>query len=248
MKKIKYFIITLIFLGSLFFLFGPEVLPENQQFNDFLSIASKNDVVIIFNSGGWGNTPPEKAKDFAPIIEKTQKILNEWGYNSVVIPYARTKDSFWGKITGTKEIFQSFSDQAQKLSGDINKFLAENPNKKIIIAGLSNGAAFVNETTKRIPQDWRKQVYAIEIGSPFWEKALDSENILYLNNKGKDSLAAGEIKTLILNLFKAPFKWVLAEFSGKEITLSKALYLSGHEYSWQAVEPELVSFLDSRLK
>jgi len=248
MKKIKYFIITLIFLGSLFFLLGPEVLPENQQFDDSLNAASKNDVVIIFNSGGWGNTSPEEAKDFAPIIEGIQKNLNDWGYKSVVIPYTRTKEGFLGEITGIKEIFQSFPNQAQRLSEDINKFLAENPGKKLIIAGLSNGAVFTNETAKRISQKGEKQIYAIEIGSPFWERPLNSENILYLNNKGKDPLSVGEMKTLILNLFKASFKWISAKISGKELAFSGALYLPGHEYSWPEVKSDVISFLGNKLK
>lgn len=248
MKKIKYFIIALIFIGSLFFLFGPEVLPENQQFGNFLESASRSDIIIIFNSGGWGNTPFEEAKDFAPIIEETQKTLDKWGYNSVVVPYVRTKDSFLGGITGIREIFQSFPNQAQKLSEEINKFLAENPSKKLIIVGLSNGAAFVNETVKRISQKGGKQIYAIEIGSPFWEKPLNSESVLYLNNKGKDPIAAGKMGILITNLFKASFKWILAKISGKELIFSEASHLSSHEYSWPGVKSDVISFLGDKLK
>ncbi len=45
------------------------------------------DVIIIFNSGGWGNTPLEKAEDFATIIRGIQETLNQWGYNSIVVSY-----------------------------------------------------------------------------------------------------------------------------------------------------------------
>jgi len=248
MRKVKYFVLISVILGGLVFLFGPEVLPENQQFYDFLHSAPKDDVIIIFNSGGWGNTPFEKAKDFAPIVEETQKTLNEWGYNSVVIPYTRTKDSFLGEIAGAKEMFQLFPNQAEKLSKEINEFLIKNPGKKIVIAGLSNGAVFVNETTKRISQDVKNQIYAVEIGSPFWEESSNFENTLRLDNGKKDPLAAGEMKTLIPNLFKASFRWVLAKISGRDLTFSKALQLPGHEYFWPEIESDVVSFLGDKLR
>ena len=103
MKKVKRFIFFLVILCGLFFLFGPEVNPENLQPQELLNLATQNDVIIIFNSGGWGNTPLEKAEDFAPIIEGIEKTLKDWGYNSLVIPYIRTKDDFLGKITGRSE-------------------------------------------------------------------------------------------------------------------------------------------------
>ena len=90
------------------FLFGPEVWPENIQFEELLNSTSQSDVIIIFNSGGWGNTPLEEAKDFAPIIEGIQEILKEWGYNSLVIPYTRAKDDLSGKITGARDFLNSF--------------------------------------------------------------------------------------------------------------------------------------------
>ena len=93
-KSIKYGVILLISLGGLVFLFGPEVVPENFQPQEILEISQNTDVIIIFNSGGWGDTPFEEAKDFAPIIEGIQETLEDLGYNSLVIPYKRTKMIF----------------------------------------------------------------------------------------------------------------------------------------------------------
>jgi len=78
MRKLKYFILTLIILSSLFFLFGPEMIPENFQPQEILNTAAGSDVIIIFNPGGWGNTSFEEAQDFAPIIEGIQEKLEEW--------------------------------------------------------------------------------------------------------------------------------------------------------------------------
>ena len=120
MREIRYFILSLVILGSLFFLFGPKVLPENVQFEELLNSTSQSDVIIIFNSGGWGNTPLEKAEDFAPIIEGIQEILKEWGYNSLVIPYTRTKDDLSGKITGARDFLNSFQSSSEILAEKVN--------------------------------------------------------------------------------------------------------------------------------
>jgi pimeloyl-ACP methyl ester carboxylesterase len=158
MKKIKQFSLTLIILCGLFFLFGPEVIPENFQPQEILNVAKDNDVIIIFNSGGWGNTPLEKAEDFAPVIEGIQETLNKWGYRSMIIPYTRTRDDFLGKIAGAKEFFNSFQNSSENLAKEI-EFLVKNfPDKKIIIAGLSSGGAFVTETYEKISQDLKGSV------------------------------------------------------------------------------------------
>ena len=248
MQKIKQFIIISVIIFSLFFLFGPEVFPENYQFQELLDLAAQNDVIIIFNSGGWGNTPLEEAEDFAPIIEGITETLTEWGYNSLVIPYARTKDDLLGKITGARDFLNSFQASSKILAEKVN-FLTENlPDKKIILAGLSTGGALVDETMEKISE--KSQVFSIEAGIPFWHNSLESENILQLNNNGKDSLSIGEIKTLIASLAKAPFKWILAKMNGEDLTFSQAIWAPGHEYFWDSPEvgPQIVIFLEEKIR
>ncbi len=249
MKKIKYLIFVSIVLGSLFFLFRPEVLPENNQFQELLNSASGNDVIIIFNSGGWGDTPLEKADDFAPIISGIEATLNDWGYRSIVIPYERTKDGFLGKITGAKGEIENFPESSKKLVKEVEEFLKENPSKKIIIAGLSNGAAFVDKTTKNL-DEFKNSILAIEVGVPFWHSASKLENALQLDNNGKDSLAVGKIEVLVATLFKTSFKWIMAKISGDDLSLVQALQAPGHKYSWDAPEvgPQIVSFLKEKIR
>ena len=250
MRKIKYFIIFLIILGSLLFIFSPNFFPENLQFQEYLNLSSQSDVLIIFNPGGWGNTPPEKAEDFAPIIKSVQETLNEWGLNSIVVPYIRTKDNLLGKITAAKDMSRSFQNQSNELAKEIEEFLEQNPGKKIIMAGLSNGAAFIDETMEKLSPKTKNTVFAIEAGVPFWKKEFHSENILRLSNNSKDSLSKGEIKILISTLLKAPFKWLSAKISGKTLTFSQAIQVPGHEYFWSSPEVyfPIVSFLEEKFR
>jgi len=248
MKKIKYLIFALIVSTGLFFLFGPEVLPENLQFRETLNLGAESDVIIIFNSGGWGNTPLEEAMDFTPIVEEIEQILNNWGYDSIVVPYKRTKDNLFGKISGAKDSLDSFKFSSKVLAEEM-EFLTKNfPNKKIIIAGLSNGGSLVRETMKKVSEE--ASIYAIEVGTPFWAETFESENVLKLNNNGKDSLATGEIKHLVSSLIKAPFKWIFSKFDGQNLCFSQAIQVKGHEYFWSSPEvgSKIVAFLEDKFR
>jgi hypothetical protein len=231
MQALKYTIITSIVFAGLFFLFGPEVIPTGFQPQEILDKAADSDVIIIFNSGGWGNTPLEEAQDFAPIIEGVQETLNEWGYKSVIIPYNRTKSGFIGKIRGVKEFFSSFDFSSEILAKDV-EFLAEKlPDKKIIMAGLSNGASFVNRTYEKVTGEVKNSVYVITAGTPFWEKPFESDNVLQLDNAGRDTLVEGDVSSLFSSLIKTPF--------------SKRFEAPGHDYFWSSsdVNSKIVSFL-----
>ncbi len=250
MRLIKRSFLFLIIFSSLFFIFSPNFFPENLGFRESLNSADLADVFVIFNSGGWGNTPLQDAKDFAPIIEGIQETLNEWDLNSIVVPYIRTKNNLLGRITATKEISRSFQSQSEKLAREIEEFLKQNPGKKIIMAGLSNGAAFVDETMEKLSPKTKNTVFAIEAGIPFWEKEFHSENILRLSNNGKDSLSKGKIKILISTLLKAPFVWLSAKISGETLTFSQAIQVPGHEYFWDSPEvgSQIVNFLGNKIR
>jgi len=243
-RKNKKLIAIIILLIGLFFLLGES--PDNSKFKEVLNSVSENEIVIIFNSGGWGDTPIEEAADFTPIINGIQKTLSDLGRNSIVIPYIRTKESFLGRIEGVKEILGLFPKQSQKLSNEIEYFIKNHPENKIIMAGLSNGGIFVNRTMMKISETKKNSVFAIEIGIPFWENVLKFDNVLLLNNKGKDALFEMDLKTLVWAFLKAPYQWFLAQILREELSFSQALYLPGHYYSWDNVASEVKFFLENR--
>jgi len=248
MKKLKQFTLVSVVFGGLFFLFGSEVVPENFQPQEILDIAANSDVIIIFNSGGWGDTPFERAEDFAPIVEGIKLTLNERGYDSIVIPYQRTKNTLSGKIVSAKDFLNFFNSSSDALAKDL-EFLAENlPDKKIILAGLSAGGALVEETMAKISEE--AQVYAVAVGIPFWQKTTESENILLLDNNGKDTLSAGEIKSLLFSLVKAPFRWIFSKINGQNLPLALAFQAPGHKYLWDLPEvgPKIISFLEEKFR
>jgi predicted esterase len=250
MTKIKKTIWFLFFLVGFIFLFLPGDLPENFQFQTTVDSFSDHDVLVIFNSGGWGNTPLDEADDFAPIIQGIEETLSTLGYDSIVAPYERTKNGFSGKIEGAREFLTSFPSQSKKLAHQIEYFLDDNPESKIIIAGFSSGGAFVDRVMENISSEKMQNVLAIEVGVPFWEEPLNHKNVLLLNNEGYDPLAEKEIKTLLLSLLKAPFKWISYRFLGRSISFSRALHIPGHDYFWDSpfTKTKIITFLKSNIR
>lgn len=246
--NIKKLILISFAVAFLVFLFVPGDFPDNSQFKNLLNSVPGNEVVIIFNSGGWGYTPIEKAEDFSPIIEGVQKTLNDLGYKSTVVPYKRTENSFLGKVEGVREFLTFFKNQSARLAQEIEHFREYNPDSKIIVAGLSSGAAFVDKVMERTSEKEIKNVFAIEAGVPFWEETLKSENVLSLNNEGEDPLAKGKKTILLFSLLKAPFKLLLAGISGKNLSLSEAFHTPGHEYFWDSSSTgsKIVVFLKNK--
>lgn len=248
MKRLKLITTILVVIGGAIFIFTPNIMPENFPTQQVLSMASESDVIIIFNSGGWGNTPLEKAEDFAPIINGIQETLEGWGYDSIIVPYNRTKNGFLGKISSSRDFLTSFEFSSKNLANEVN-FLAENfPGKKIIIAGLSNGSTLANRTYEKISQDVRGSVYTIAAGAPFWVKINNSENVLQVDNNGQDTLAKGDIKNLLIALIKTPFKWAISKINGQNLTLAQAAHAYGHDYSWSSPEinSQIVGFLENK--
>ncbi|MBL7142278.1 MAG: hypothetical protein ISS83_01240 [Candidatus Pacebacteria bacterium] len=247
MKKFIYLFV--IFIG-LFILFGPEVMPNNFQPQEALALSQNSDVIIIFNPGGWGNVPLGEADDFAPIIEKIQQTFDQWGYSTVVIPYVRTKDDLLGKVSGLRELSNNFKNSSKDLAEKIEEINKVFPDKKIIITGLSIGGAFVTKTYENISEEIKDSVFAIAVGTPFWADNFETDNIIQVDNEGKDSLVGGQVSPLFFSLIESPFKWLAAKINGQYLSLSRAFQAPGHNYFWESPEvgPKIVSFLSDKFR
>ena len=233
-----------VFILLSFLWFDFVFLKDNgENFERELIQAGENsDVVIIFNSGGWGTVPFDRAFDFNPIINETKELIESKNYKVSIVQYYRTQETFFGKIASLRETLFNFPDSSKVFSERIDEFLEKNPNDKVIMAGLSNGASFIDTAMKDL-KDKKESVWAIELGAPFWKNNTESDNIISLNNPA-DILANGRLGKLILSLIKAPFVWAYNNISGNHISLTQAMHVNGHDYSWQQVKDEVTSFID----
>jgi len=219
---------------------------KGRQAKKFFDIFSPPDILIIFNSGGWGHTSLEKATDFRSIIFGIQEELNQWGYKSLIIPYNRTKESLIGKVADVEEILSFFRSQSRYLAEQIDDFLIDYQDKKVIMTGLSMGAFFVDEVMRRVRN--KSSVLVIKVGTPFYSDHFSSENVLEINNE-RDALALGKTRVLISTLSKAIRKWILAKIKGENLSFGKTINIPGHFYSWDSMETkqQIITFLKDKL-
>ena len=208
--------------------------------------AASKDVIIFFNSGGWGNTPLEDATDFTPVLDGIQDSLGQLGYSSVIVPFVRTPHGIAGKVEDVKEYFNSFKYSSQAQANEVAYILSAFPGKQVIIAGFSNGGGLTLGTME-LGRD-NPNVYAIVAGAPRWYLNDTSSRILVLDNNGKDRLSSGNIAALTGAVIKAPFKWLSAKIHHQPLNFARAIEIPGHEYLWTSGEvgPPVVSFINAR--
>jgi len=246
-KKTKIVISIIIVLVALSFVwFDFFFLEKNASLfkQELMSAGETDNVIIVFNPGGWGVVSLDKAIDFNQTVFNIKSLVENMGYKVSIVPYYRTRDDLWGKIGSIKELILNFPSSSRVFSNKIEEFLKENPDDKIIMAGLSNGAVFVDSTMIKL-KNYKNRVTAIEVGSPFWSKNMKEDNILLLN-KDQDILSKGNIIPLLEKLISTPFYWTWSNLTGRQISFTEALHVSGHDYLWTEIEPSVSDFIVQR--
>lgn len=234
------------FAGSVVLPFAGK-LPEKEA-EKLLPAAHSGEVLIIFNSGGWGDTPLERADDFTPILKSMQKLIRHLGYSSNVIAYTRTLSNLRGRMAGVKEQLNSFKSGSQILADDVKQLVERFPEKKFIIAGFSTGGGFTSGAMKNLGNN--PNVYGISVGVPAWFNTYSSERSLVLDNCGLDPICAGDANAIALAVLKAPFKWINARLKGQKLSFALSVQIPHHEYSWASPEVgrPINNFLEDNLR
>lgn len=244
--KILIFCLTgLLIISSIWFYFfflEDNIIGFEEK---LINAGQSSDVVLVFNSGGWGTVPFENAMDFNPIINEVKELIENQGLKVSIVEYHRTKESIIGKIGSLREIMQGFPSSSTSFAKTIDEFLENNEGGKVVIAGLSNGAAFANSAIEKIEKN-KERVLSIELGAPFWKKKTEGHNMLGINNQN-DILANGQIGRLVFSFFRAPFIWTYENIRGNNISFSKAMNISGHDYYWEEYKEEITFFIKERI-
>jgi hypothetical protein len=222
-------------------------VPQNEG-QKILAAAAKNEVVIVYNGGGWGDYPLEKARDFAPILEAIQEILHQLGYRTTTVAYHRTLPGLAGRMAGIKEQLNSFPHTAEVQRRDIEEACRQYPGAKFLLIGFSLGGGLSARTLRSL--NGRTGVLGITVGVPGWFETYQSEKSLVLNNRSRDPLTTGDFRCIAINVIKSPWVWLRARMTGRPISYALAFQFPYHEYPWASpfVGPPIARFLASQLK
>jgi hypothetical protein len=225
------------------FQLSPVKIPRNEGAK-LSAAAAENEVIIIFNAGGWGDTPLSQAFDFAPILTGLQQTLTALGYTSTIVPYIRTLPGLGGRMAGIKEQLNSFKHCSRVQIRDIQKASAQFPQKQFLLVGFSVGGGLSGKTLPEVAGC--PNVYGITVGAPGWFRTYSSEKSLVLDNSHRDPLVVGDILSVASALIKWPFFWLKYRLKRHNVKLAMALQFANHKYAWASVEvgPPVVRFIE----
>lgn len=216
----------------------------NQMLGTYYA-ATNYDILLIFNSGGWGWSPASEAEGWGSIIEGVAEELRNLGYSVGAMEYQRTTRDMWGPVTEINEILASAvglpMGKAQELAARIEFLLNNIPGVQLILLGESNGAS-ICEYAFRILSD-SDRVYTIQTGPPFWHGSIYSERSLVMRSNGEvdDCFSNGDIFTLI----GANLSSLLGVSDTEPGAILYYVGAPGHEYSWSypEVAGQIIDFL-----
>lgn len=224
---------------------------SGSKYQDFMTqligsyqVARVNDVVVLFNPGGWGLKDPGKTDGWGTILTGIQGELSGLGYKSAILDYKRTADTIAGRFKEFVELLTDYPSKARDLATRVQFLTDHLPDLKVLVTGESNGTVISDGVMEDLPADTR--VFSIQTGTPFWHHSDADGRTLVLNNNGvtPDSFSEGDIPAIVWASIKASLG--ISEPGG---TVLNRLRAPGHDYSWSypVVYDSITTFLKDHL-
>lgn len=215
----------------------------NQLLATYLQVKDK-DIVIVFNSGGWGWNRIEKTPGWTSILDGIKSKLDSLGYKSLVLNHRRTGQRMLACIREYWEGAVRYPLKGKDLARRVEFLTANVPNLRVIIAGESNGSVIVDSAMNILHDNPR--VYSIQTGSPCWHRPTMLDKTLLLNDNGltRDTFNRGNVAVVIWATIKDRLGLYRPEdCPGHVLSWLRA---PGHDYSWRypLVRSAVVTFLE----
>jgi hypothetical protein len=203
--------------------------------------AKDKDIVIIFNSGGFGWTPVEDSVQGADLAAGIKSVLVGSGYKVLFLDHFRTAETLNGYLSEFMAE-AGFYPKAEDLALRVEFLTGHIPGISVILTGHSNGSG-ICERVMRMLRD-NQQVYSIQLGPPAWTGSANSERSLVMRSNGviPDAFSQGNLPTLIRANLEALFG-ISQENPDKILFYIGA---PGHAYLWQnpEVRYQITNFLN----
>ena len=235
-------------------LFGDDTV-KNVGFTDTLldmyNRAEKKHFLLIHNPGGWGSTRIENLLQWErSIVEGVDKSIRKLGYSGSLVQYFRSATGWQAVLNDIKEQSRFFTNKARIMAAEM-KFITEHlTNLKIVMIGVSQGAAFSNAVLQEM--DGEDRIFSIELGTPFFHKSkrVITDRTLTLDSNGlmPDSLMEWNVPVILKTYFTAPFRWAKYKLQRKNVKFTYCINVPGHDYNWDypEVQRQIEEFLQEK--
>ena len=218
---------------------------------DMYNQAEKNNFLLIHNPGGWGSTHIENLLQWErSIVEGIDKTIRNLGYSGLLIQYFRSATGWKAILNDIREQSRFFANKAIVMAAEM-KFITEHlTNLKIVMIGVSQGAAFSNAVIQNM--DGQERIFSIELGTPFFYKSrrVITDRTLTLDGNGlmPDALMEWNIPIILKTYLGAPFRWAKYKLQGKNIKFTYCINVPGHDYNWDypEVQRQIEEFLEKK--
>lgn len=188
----------------------------------------EHDLLILFNSGGYGWSNLDKSSGYATIIDAVEKKLVNKGSKVVVLSYQRAYRSMRGYVSEVLNASAKSIAKPKELALRLSFLLRHLPDIRILMTSESNGTVMSNQVMRLLADEAR--LFSLELGPPFWYESFLNDRILNMRSNGKvpDSFSYGHWKRAITANIGALFGRN-PRAPGKVL-----LYIGapGHDYNW----------------
>lgn len=218
---------------------------------DMYNKGKKSSFLLIHNPGGWGSTPIENLLQWErSIVEGVEKTINKLGYSGMLIQYFRSATGYKAVMNDIKEQTRFFANKARIMAAEMMFITEHLANLKIVMIGVSQGAAFSNAVLQAM--NGNERIYSIELGTPFFYKSkrVLTDRTLTLNSNGlmPDSLMEWNVPVILKTYLGAPFRWAKYKIQGKNVKFTYCINVPGHDYNWDypEVQRQIEEFLQDK--
>lgn len=210
---------------------------------DIFVRAREKDFLLIHNPGGWGDTTLDELIWWEKsLVDGVTATIEQQGYSWLLVQYFRSGGRWWSHLRDMKKQFsfhrKGKSPEAKIMAAELRFITQHNPSLKLIMIGVSQGAAFGNAVMQQLEDVY--QIYSIELGTffPYMPHRVLTERTLAIDSNGviPDPVANGNLKAGFKAYVTAPFRWLKYRLHGKPAKFTYCINVPGHDYSWEYPE------------
>ena len=234
-------------------LFDNDTKKSDSFTDQILDICTKvqdKDFLVIHNPGGWGSKHMDHLLQWErSIVEGVNATIERLGYTSLLMQYFRSDEGLGEIIRDIKDQIRFFAIKRKILAAELEFITWHFKTLKVIMIGVSQGAAFSNAVLQSSNQ--LKQVHSIEIGMPFLyynSRRVITQKTLAVDGNGlmPDAVMEWDIKTMLKAFGGALFRWTKYQLQRKPKKFTYCVNVPGHEYNWDypEVQQQIVDFLN----
>jgi len=237
-----------------------EIIKNKKAIDEFVrkvvevcTKAEGKDLIIVHNPGGWGRARLDRCLEWERgIVVGVEAAVLEMGRSCFMTQYLRSGWGWREVIWDLREQFRFFSSKADVMAAWLRFIISHVNNIKVILVGVSQGAAFGNAVMQRLGGHY--PVYSIELGFPFMYRSrlvITRRTLAIEGNAVKpDVLVQGNIWVGARILMAAPFKWIWYRLRGKPVAFPHCVSTPGHEYDWgnPEIQTQIREFLEANFQ